>query len=125
MANDKLSVQQIEINGYHEKMFVDFFALDNDFEDNEECFREDTLELGFENESERCSKELYDKYFSDAPDGYAETLDAALEEAACKSINGCQFIAGNETYTSEYYISLICTDESNNEYIVILSMISK
>lgn len=122
--NYKLSVTQFEINGYHEKMFVDFFAYDSDFYENEEYFREDTLELGFKNEAERCSKELYEKYFSDAPDGYIETLDAALEEAACYSIDGCQFIAGNTTYTSEYYISLICMDDRNNEYIAILSLMS-
>jgi hypothetical protein len=121
--NCTLNVNQIEIRGYHEKMFVDFFAIDGDFYENEEYFREDTLALGFNNEAERCSKELYEKYFSEAPDGYVETLDAALEEAACYSINGTQFIAGNGTYSRGYYISLICLDDHNNEYVAVLSYI--
>jgi len=119
--NYKLSVTQFEINGNNENMFVDFFAHDSDFYENEEYWREDTLTLGFNNEAERCSKELYEKYFSDAPDGYIETLDAALEEAAEYSVNGTQFIAGNKTYTSEYYITLICIDDHHNDYIVVLS----
>jgi len=122
--NYKLGVQQIDINGCNEKMFIDFFAVDSDFYENEEYWREDTLELGFNNEAERCSKELYDKYFADAPDGYMETLDAVLDEAACMSIDGCQFIAGNTTYTSEYYITLICVDEEENNYVAVLSMMS-
>ena len=117
-----LDINQISIEGCNERMFIDFFSIDNDFCDNQEYFREDTLELGFENEAERCSKELFDKYKDKFFEGaYEEVLDEALEEAANKSIDGCQFILGNSTYTRQYYISVICTNSEENEYTVVTS----
>lgn len=118
-----LTVNRITIEGYHERMFVSFFEIDSDFLENTEYFREDTISLGFKNEAERCSKELYDKYFSEAPDGYEETLSTALSEGASYSVDGTQFILGNGTYTREYDITLICTDEHHNDYEVIVAYV--
>ena len=121
-----LEVRQLEISGCNERMFIPFFSIDSDFEENQEYFRPDTLELGFENESERCSKELYDKYKDQFYiDGYEETLSAALEEAANYCIEGGQHYIGNDTYTSDYNITLICTDDHHNDYIVVVSSMSK
>jgi len=118
-----LQVNQISIEGYNEKMFVPFFEIDSDFSENEEYFRKDTIALGFDNEAERCSKELYDKYFSDEYDGYQETLEMALSEGAEMSVEGSQFILGNKTYTNQYDITLICVDDHHNDYVVIISYI--
>ena len=125
MANYNLQVNLIEIDGCNEEMFVGFFELDADFGENEDYFREDTLELGFENEAERCSKELYEKYFGDGDyDGYSETLQTALKEAGDYCVDGTQHIVGNTTYTSQSDITIICTNEHENIYSVVVSRMS-
>ena len=105
-------------------MFISFFGIDEDFKTNEEYFRKDTLALGYLNEAHRCSSELYNKYFPDGEyDGFVETLAEALEEGASYSVDGNQFILGNQTYTKQYDITLICLDDHNNDYEVIISYI--
>jgi hypothetical protein len=123
--NVTLNVSQITIEGCNENMFVPFFEIDADFSDNQEYFREDTISLGYENEAERCSEELYKKHFEDGADGYGETLQTALEEGAEMSINGNQFILGNTTYTSQFNISVVCVDRNENEYEVIIAYNTK
>ena len=118
---NNLHVHQISINGCNEKMFIPFFDIDSDFSENEEYYREDTLTLGFKSESERCSKELYDKHFLDEMLN-KKTLSDALEDGASISNNGSQFILGNQTYTSDYEISIVST--GNYEYEIILSRLS-
>ena len=124
MPNYNLDVHQVEIEGCNEKMFIPFFSIDSDFSENQEYFREDTLELGYESEAERCSKELFEElggadFFED---GYAESLAEALEKAANYSFDGTQFIAGNSSYTSQYDITIICIDNDHNDYVIVLSM---
>tara|TARA_R100000808_G_C2066163_1_gene95530 strand:+ start:139 stop:522 length:384 start_codon:yes stop_codon:yes gene_type:complete len=123
-----LNVNSVTISGSNKKMFKSFFEIDNDFGDNEEYFRPDTLELGYENEAERCSEELYEKYFREAPDGHEETLYVALEEGANMSVDGAecstQFILGNSSYVTDYDIAVVCTDVEENEYEVIISYLS-
>ena len=121
----ELNVYQHTINGCNNKMFVSFLSIDNDFSENEEYFREDTLSLGFESEAERCSKELYDKFFPKGEcEGYEETLSEALNYGAEMSVNGNQFILGNQTFTSSFEISLVRTNENQNKYEVIISAVS-
>lgn len=125
---NNLHVHQISIKGCHKEMFIPFFDIDSDFSENEEYYRDDTLVLGFKNESERCSKEFYDRYFPTGDcktfgDGmYIKTLSDALEDASVVSNDGNQFILGNQTYTSDYEISLVC--KGNYEYDVIISRLS-
>jgi hypothetical protein len=120
----KLQVEQFTINGCSKDMFETFFAIDEDFKTNEEYFRKDTLALGYKNEAERCSEELYNKYFPDGEhDGYWETLADALDEGASYSIDGHQFILGNQSYTRQFIITLNCLDDHHNEYDVIISYI--
>lgn len=115
-----LTVHQIEVSGCNEKMFKDFFEIDSDYSENEEYFRENTLRLGFENEAERCSKELFKKYKKKFYEGaYKEVLEEALEKAV---ENYPDFILGNSTYTSKYEITIICTNEEENEYTVVVSI---
>ena len=121
-----LNVHQIQVSGCNEKMFKEFFEIDSDFSENEDYFREDTLDLGFENEAERCSKELFKKYEKKfhGKGAYIEVLEKALSEAAKYHAGDTQFILGSSTYTSKYEISVICTDEEENEYTVIVSAMS-
>ena len=130
MARRNLEVDHIEISGCNERMFIPFFDLDSDFSENEEYFREDTLELGFKNESERCSKELFQKFEDEfyKEEAYIEVLRQALDEAAQYYLEGAecetQHIVGNSSYTSSYDIQLVCIDEHENEYKAIVSRMS-
>jgi len=120
MSNN-LHVHHISIKGCNEKMFIPFFDIDSDFSENEEYYREDTLALGFKSEAERCSKELYDKHFlNEMLD--EKTLSDALEEASSIFYESTQFILGNQTYTSDYEISIVST--GNYEYDIIVSRLS-
>lgn len=124
---NELNVTNINIEGTNPKMFKSFFEIDSDFGENVDYFRPDTIELGYENEAERCSEELYEKYFSEAPDGHMETLGIALEEGAnFVSNNGylTQFLLGNSTHVTDYKISIICTNSHDNEYVVVISYLS-
>lgn len=53
-------ISRIDKHGVHERSLVPILEQDNDFSQNEEYYRPDTLELGFENEAERVSKEIYE-----------------------------------------------------------------
>ena len=123
-----LNVNSVTISGSNKKMFKSFFEIDNDFGDNEEYFRPETLELGYENEAERVSDELYEKFFREAPDGHEETLYVALEEGANMSVDSAecstQFILGNPSCVTDYNIAVVCTDVEENEYEVIISYLS-
>ncbi|MEK6829784.1 MAG: hypothetical protein AABY15_06720 [Nanoarchaeota archaeon] len=121
-----LNVHEVQISGCNEKMFKEFFEIDADFSENEDYFREDTTDLGFENEAERCSKELFKKYEKKfyGKEAYADVLKNALDKAANYHAGDTQFILGSSTYTSKYEISIICTNEEENEYTVIVSVLS-
>ena len=128
-----LNVNSVTIEYPNPKMFKTFFEIDSDFGDNGYYFRPDTLEVGYENEAERVSEELYEKYFKQF-DGsmvqldYIETLHTALEEGANMSVDGAecstQFILGNSTYVTDYEFSIICSDWSRTEYTVVISYLS-
>jgi hypothetical protein len=54
-------IAQIDKNGLGEHSFIEIFSGDEDFTNNEEYFREDTLDLGYRDEAERVSKEIFHK----------------------------------------------------------------
>lgn len=125
MPNYSLQVNQIEVDGCNKEMFRSFLEMDGDFNENEECFREDTLELGFENEAQRCSHELFKKYEKDFYKGeYIDVLEKVLEEAGHMCGGGSQHIYGNGTYTAQSELTVICLDEHENNYVVVVSMMS-
>tara|TARA_R110000744_G_scaffold312604_1_gene420001 strand:- start:1522 stop:1926 length:405 start_codon:yes stop_codon:yes gene_type:complete len=128
----QLHVNTITIKPFQDDMFKEFLSIDSDFEENEEYFREDTISLGFENESERISKEyneLFIKQWNDTDDQndeyFSKLIGEYLEELAHKSIEGNQFILGNDTYTSDYKITIIQTDPTDydEEITIVISYI--
>lgn len=130
MPNYSLSVNQIEISGCHKRMFVPFFSIDSDFLENQGYFREDTIELGFNNEAERCSEELFEElgghefFLDDYAGSLAEALEKASEYSFDGVLGGVRHIVGNCNYTSESDITLICMDDHHNEYTVVISMMN-
>ena len=125
---NELNVRSVSIEGVNPKMFKGFFEIDNDFMENEDYFRPDTIALGYQNEAERCSAELYEKYFKEAPDGHEETLAIALEKGANMLVKGAdcssQFILGNSSFVSDYDITIVCTNSERNEYEIIVSYLT-
>ncbi len=53
---------RIDKGNINEKSLKSLLEQDDDFCFNTESYRNDTLKLGFENEAERVSKEIYDKH---------------------------------------------------------------
>jgi len=52
----------VEKDKINEKTLIPIFNVDSDFTENTDYFREYTLSLGFDTESERVSKEIYEKH---------------------------------------------------------------
>ena len=147
MAQPTLSVNVITISGINERMFIPFFNIDSDFGENEDYWEQTNVpkgdgymtvveQLGLENESERSSKIMYEKFRAKFPtpegeedngglwiiddDHFTTAMEEILEECAHYSIpsgedNNCstQFILGNSTYTRQYEITCIFNDNYN------------
>ena len=68
MANSRaeLSLGHTIVNLKNKKQvyntLYDLIGMDNDLTENEDYFREDTLELGFDNDAERYVKEALEKF---------------------------------------------------------------
>ena len=60
--NAKLIVSVIDKGAVDETSLIEILETDNDFSENEDYFREDTLKKGFKNEAERVAKEIFKKY---------------------------------------------------------------
>ena len=63
----ELNTRIISISYLNKFMFVDFLSMDSDYSENEEYFREDTIDLGYENEAERISEEMYNRLIPTDP----------------------------------------------------------
>ena len=105
----EVSLRMITITKIDKFMFEAILDGDSDFSENEEYFREDTLELGYENESQRCSEELYDMHIKKLKKGKTllSAIEDAVEDVMTYSTGGTQFIAGNWTYSSGYETDVI------------------
>lgn len=109
-----LQVRTITVTPFAKNMFKEFFSIDSDYEENVEYFREDTLDLGYKNEAERCSEE-YSKKFQERwrnneyqdDEGFYKLINDMLEECANDSSIDSTFYLGNSTYCNEYHITVI------------------
>ena len=118
MSQQTLTVHTVTVKPFQENMFEEFLAIDGDFNENEDYFREDTISLGFRNEAHRLSKEWNEKFtkewqsHEDTDDEFFESfIDKYLEELAHVQVGRddfqSQFILGNQTYTSDYVITTV------------------
>jgi len=98
--NVNLHVFIIDKRMVDKSALIDVFDLDSDFMENEEYFREDTLELGYQNESERCADEVY-KAHKDIVDP-VERLEKMLEDVPEYSNGEQTFIIGNSNHSGDY-----------------------
>jgi hypothetical protein len=86
-----------------ETALVPIFNIDSDFSENENFFREDTL-AKYNNESERCAEELYEKH--KGIEDPVERLQKMLDDIPAYSNGEQRFIVGNPTYSGDYSIRL-------------------
>ena len=111
----KLFICRIDKHGVNETSLISILEQDNDFSENEDYFRIDTLELGFENEAERVSKEIFEKNLLDVKDD--ELVGLHLMVSDLFEVDG--FI-GNSSNYGEYEFEII---ETEYEYVVVIATI--
>lgn len=101
--NVNLHVFIVDKELINETTMVEIFDIDSDFSDNEDYFREETIEAGL-TESQVCAKEIYDacKHIADPMEMLKAMMDMLPEYS-----NGEQsFLVGNTTYCGDYKIQL-------------------
>ena len=91
------------------------FNIDNDFTENVEYFREDTLELGFNNEADRVSKEIWDKHKDDDRNDEVVVLNRMVRDV----IDVPNFIGQSSDY-GNYEFEII---EFVFEYLVVIGVV--
>lgn len=79
MANNNnnltLHVFSVLKGSISENTLIPIIDIDADFSENEEYYRDDTLSLGYKNESERLSKEIFSKEYNTEKDERQLLLD--------------------------------------------------
>ena len=104
----QLNTEQIEINGINERMFIEFFKIDDDFIEVAEKYSKKVFNL------------FYDKFFFDI---YIDVLYEALEHCINMQIDDNNFIL-KSSICIDYDISIICNDEHENIYTCVISYIT-
>ena len=115
-----LITHQINKGDVNERSLIRILAQDNDFSENEEYYREDTLELGFTNEAERVSKEIFDKH-KNLLDEDEEDFDeyGAIQLMVNDLFDVSGFIGQSSNY-GDYIFDIIETDFG---YVVVIATI--
>jgi len=111
----KLFICRIDIHGVDENSLISILEQDNDFSENEDYYRPDTLELGFENEAERVSKEIFEKNILDVKDDELVGLHQMVSDLF--KVEG--FIGTSSQYGS-YEFEIV---ETEYEYVVVIATI--
>ena len=111
----KLFICRIDIHGVDENSLISILEQDCDFSENEDYYRPDTLELGFENEAERVSKEIFEKNILDVKDDELVGLHQMVSDLF--KVEG--FI-GTSSHYGSYEFEII---ETEYEYIVVIATI--
>jgi len=91
------------------------FNIDNDFTENGEYFREDTLELGYNNEADRVSKEIWDKHKDDDRNAEYNVLHRMVRDV----FEVPNFIGKSNNY-GNFEFEII---EFDLEYLVVIAVI--
>lgn len=101
----QLTTEQIEINGINEKMFIDFFNIDDDFKEVAQKYSKEVFNL------------FCDKFYEDE---YISVLNETLEHCINMQIEDNNFIL-KSSICLDYDISIICNDEHENIYTCVIS----
>lgn len=109
-----LLVTTIDKNNINKESLRELFESDSDFLENEDYFRDDTLALGFENEAQRVSEEIFKarKRIKDE----SERVGKMVKD--CFNVSG--FI-GQSSYYHEYEYEIT---ETEFAYVVSIAVIT-
>ena len=91
-----LIVIEIPVDDVDKDTLTSILDIDSDFIENEEYYRDDTLKLGYKNEAERVSSEIYDKHKNL---GSSERIECMVEDL----FNVPNFIGTSGSYGSYEY----------------------
>lgn len=100
-----LIVVEIGRGMVNEDSLIPIFEHDLDFSENEEYFREDTLEKGYKNEAYRVSKEIFDKHKDKHKDD-----ESALVGEMVKSVFDVNNFIGQSGDYGDYTYYILETD---------------
>jgi hypothetical protein len=101
----KLNTEQIEINGINQRMFINFFNIDDDFNEVAEKYSKEVFNL------------FCDKFYNDI---YLDVLQEALEHCINMQIDYNNFIL-KSSICLDYDINIICEDLHENIYTCVIS----
>jgi len=113
----QLTTEQIEINGINERMFIQFFNIDDDFNEVAEKYSKEVFNLF-------CDKFYKSQYWKQPP---ISELNQALEHCInmttqVDDIEEVNFILNSCKLSDlDYNINLICTNEEENIYTCVIS----
>jgi len=93
--NAHLLVVVLEKGQLDKDSMREFLQTDADFTDNEDCFRSDTIELGYEDEAQRVSEEIWYKHKK-------ITNDAKRLEKMMKSLFEVPYFIGTSDLYGDY-----------------------
>ena len=105
---------RIDKGNIDKNSLVELLSIDNDFLENVEYFRPDTLELGFENEAERVSEEIFDKFNDALEDDESYAIEGMFQKVVLLK----NFVTQSST-TKSFDHTIVETDF---EYILILAL---
>tara|TARA_R100001163_G_C4970950_1_gene130867 strand:+ start:326 stop:664 length:339 start_codon:yes stop_codon:yes gene_type:complete len=105
----QLTTEQIEINGINEKMFINFFNIDDDFQEVAEKYSKEVFNLF-------CDKFYQDEYIS----VLNEALQHCINMKVLLPLELTNFIL-KSSICIDYDTTLICTNEEENIYTCVIS----
>ena len=111
----QLFICRIDKHGVDENSLISILEQDNDFSENEDYYRPDTLELGFENEAERVSKEIFDKNILDVKEDELVGLHQMVSD-----LFKVEVFIGTSSHYGSYEFEIV---ETEYEYIVVIATI--
>lgn len=109
----QLIIFTIEKGQLSTKSLIPAFQCDQDFTENEFAWRDDTAELGFENEAERVSAEIFTMFL------HVEEERERVEKMVAYLFDVDDFIGNNEQYGSYHY----AITETESHYVVSIAVI--
>jgi hypothetical protein len=115
-----LITHQINKGDVNEQSLIGILEQDNDFSENEEYYREDTLELGFNNEAERVSKEIFDKHKHLLDEDEEDFDEYGAIQLMVNDLFDVQGFIGCSSNYGGYQYEVIETDF---EYVVVIATI--
>lgn len=97
-----LKVFTVAKNDVDKSIVQSILSIDNDFTENKEYFREDTLELGYLNEAERYASEIYDECREyQCPRRRLGEMLNKVQSISSFLINNANYCNGNEIEITE------------------------